>query len=84
MSHILKLDREKCIGSATCQAVAQKFWMLDKDGKINLLQGVKNADNSEQTLEIDSKDFKSAMESAQACPVNAIHVINKKTSEKLI
>ena len=80
---IIQLDREKCIGSGTCQAVASKFWKLNDD-KIDLIQGKKNVDNTEQTREIDSKDFKLAMESAQACPVNAIHILNKQTKEKLI
>ena len=76
------LDREKCIGSASCQALAPGFWKLDKDGKINLIQGVQKKDDIQERA-IEQKDFKLAMESAQACPVNAIHII-KKTGEKLI
>ena len=81
---MIKLDRERCIGSAACQAISSKLWALDGDGKINLLKGFKNNDNSEQTREIESKDFKEAIESAQACPVNAIHIMNKQTKEKLM
>ena len=76
------LDREKCIGSATCQALAPQFWKLEKDGKINLIHGTKRDDDTHERA-IEQKDFKLAMESAQACPVNAIHII-KKTGEKLI
>jgi len=83
-SFTILLDREKCIGSATCQALSSKFWKLNDDGKIDLLKSTKNADNSEQTRDIDSKDFKEAMESAQACPVNAIRMLNKQTKERLI
>ena len=84
---IIQLDREKCIGSNSCQAVGPKFWKLNNDGKIDLLKSVKNSGNTEQAREIDSKDskdFKEAMESAQACPVNAIRVMNKLTKERLI
>lgn len=78
----LQLDRERCIGSATCQAAAAQFWRLDPDGKINLIKGMENADNTVQERIIDQKDFKLAMESAQACPVNAIHII--RNGQKLI
>ena len=74
------LDREKCIGSASCQALAPKFWKLNKDGKIDLIDSSHQKDMQE--LAIDRKDFNLAMESALACPVNAIHIMKNK--EKLI
>ena len=81
MPFTLQLDREKCIGSATCQAVAPDYWKLAEDGKINLVQGKRvSSDIFERVL--DQKSFKLAMESAQACPVNAIHII--KNGQKLI
>ncbi|HLC19974.1 MAG TPA: ferredoxin [Candidatus Nanoarchaeia archaeon] len=80
MTFTIILDREKCIGSASCQALAPKFWKLDNDGKINLLNSTKKHDMQERTIE--KKDFALAMESAQACPVNAIHIM--KDNEKLI
>lgn len=81
---IIEFNREGCIGAAACEAANPKFWKLREDGKSDLLGGVKNADNTLQTREIDEADFKANMEAAQACPVNVIHLKRKETGERLI
>ena len=79
---IIKLDREKCIGSGACVNEAPLFWKLEGD-KTNIIDGKKNADNSMQMREIDEKDLKANLDAAESCPVNAIHIL-KHTGEKLI
>ncbi|MBI4153012.1 ferredoxin [Candidatus Woesearchaeota archaeon] len=80
---IIKLDREKCIGSGACTAAAPSFWRLEEE-KTNIIGGTKNADNSIQTREIDEKYLKCNADAAESCPVNAIHILKKDTGEKLI
>jgi ferredoxin len=54
------VDRKLCIGVATCIAVAENTYKLDKEGKAVFLD----------TAEKDSKE--TILDSAKACPVAAI------------
>ncbi len=62
-------------------AVAPKFWELKEDGKVDLIEGKRNADNSLHERIIEADDFEIALESAQVCPVNVIRIINLDTGE---
>jgi len=80
---ILQHDRPNCIGCAACEAVSPEFWEMKEDGKSD----IKNAATLEtgwQEKEIDDKDFRVNKEAADACPVNVIHLVDKKTGEKII
>jgi ferredoxin len=79
------LDRKSCIGAAACVAVASKFWKLHTDGKVNIIGGKKNKDDSEQEIIVSTdKDFELVMEAARVCPVAVIHVFDLDKKEKLI
>jgi len=77
-------DREGCIGAAACVAAYPERWSLEDDGKADVKGGTKNDDNTEQTLEFTEEEFQKMMDSAQACPVNVIHIIDLETGERLI
>lgn len=60
------VDRDLCIGAATCIAVSPKVYMLDDEAKAVILD---TAD--EDTIE-------NIIESARACPVAAIIIEDEK------
>jgi ferredoxin len=81
--YILQHDRPNCIGCAACEAVAPDFWEMHDDGKSDIKQG-KNLENGWQELDIEEKNLEINKEAADCCPVNVIHLVNKKTKERLI
>ena len=60
------LEREKCIGCGSCEALCSKYWKLVEDGKVNL-SGSKNN-------ELDIKEIECNQEAADACPVQCIKI----------
>lgn len=62
----VKVDRDLCIGAATCSAIASKTFGLDEHGKAVLLETV-GEDSDVQIIE-----------AAQSCPVLAILIENEK------
>lgn len=69
----IEFEREKCIGARSCNEECPDNWEMKEDGKSDC----KNKEIEEDQLECN-------MEAAKECPVNAIHIINNKTGEKLI
>ncbi len=61
----MRIDRDLCIGAATCIALAPKAWALDDEAKAIIL------DTSEE--ESDS----ALMEAAKGCPVMAIFITDE-------
>jgi ferredoxin len=57
---IVHVDRDLCIGAASCIAVAPKTWALDNEAKAIFLDSAE--EESEQTI----------IDSAKSCPVAAI------------
>ena len=81
--YIIQHDRPNCIGCAACAAVAPDFWEMHEDGKSDIV-GSKKRDDEWEELDIDEKHFNENKEAADSCPVNVIHIVNKKTGEKII
>jgi ferredoxin len=79
-------DREGCIGAAACVAAYPERWQLMDDGKADITgEGAKrNDDNTEQTLEISEEEFQKMLDSAQACPVSVIHIVDLETGQRVI
>lgn len=76
-------DRPNCIGCGACAAVAPEFWKMNDDGKSDIKGGhIRN--DQWQELDIEEKDFEVNKQAAESCPVNVIHLKNKKTNEKII
>lgn len=71
----IEYDRENtCIGSLSCNAVADKFWNRAADGKAKLANSIYNKKTKKWELIIDEKDYAINNEAEKACPVNAIKV----------
>ena len=76
-------DRPGCIGCGACAAIAPDFWEMDSDGKSNVIGG-RRLESGQEERDIEEKDLDINKESAQSCPVNVIHLINKEKDEKII
>lgn len=60
------VERDLCIGAATCIAVSPKAYVLDKEAKAVILDT------------IDEDTIENIIESAKACPVAAIIIEDEK------
>ena len=65
------IDRDMCIGAASCVAVAPKAFNLDNEAKAIILPTA--------TEEVDE----TILDSARACPVAAIIITDATTGEQL-
>ena len=61
----MRIDRDLCIGAATCVALAPKAWTLDDEAKAIILDTA-----TEETDEI-------LLEAAKGCPVLAIIITDE-------
>jgi ferredoxin len=66
----MKIDRDLCIGAATCIAIAPKAWALDNEAKAIILDTA--ADETDETL----------LSAAKGCPVMAI-IITDETGKQI-
>jgi len=66
----VRVIRGKCIGAASCVAIAAKTFKLDKEDKAVVL-----------SQDQDSDDDK--LLAAQSCPTGAIEVIDSQTGKKI-
>ena len=81
--HQIQHDRPNCIGCAACAAISPDFWVMNEDGKSDIVNSKMREDGWEE-LDIEDKDFEINKEAAESCPVNVIHIINKETGDKII
>lgn len=61
----MKIDRDLCIGAATCVAIAPKAWALDNEAKAIILDSAE--EETDETL----------LEAAKGCPVMAIFITDE-------
>ncbi len=61
----MRIDRNLCIGAATCVAIAPKAWALDDEAKAIILDTVE--EETDETL----------LEAAKGCPVMAIFITDE-------
>ncbi len=61
----MKIDRDLCIGAATCVALAPKAWALDDEAKAIILDTA--SEESDQAL----------LDAAKGCPVMAIIITDE-------
>lgn len=80
----LMIDRELCIGAASCVAVYPEVFALDEENKAVILQ--KNGKRcSEKTdvdmLEVSSVDDDTLILAAQSCPTAAIYLYDAEGNQ---
>jgi ferredoxin len=61
----MRIDRDLCIGAATCIALAPKAWALDDEAKAIILDTAEQ--ESDQAL----------LDAAKSCPVMAIFITDQ-------
>lgn len=66
------LERDKCIGCGSCQAVCPKHFELQQDGKSHLLGIEFNPETKIEEIEVENLGC--VQEAAEACPVQIIHI----------
>lgn len=75
-------DREGCIGAGVCAAIADKVWVMNDDGKADLVNGKQNADGKwELEMDVDDQHLDLNKQAAEGCPALVIHVY--KDGEKI-
>jgi ferredoxin len=65
----IKLEREKCIGCGSCQALCPKYFQLQDDGKSHIQDAVK-----QDVEELEVEKLECAESAAEACPAQCIHI----------
>lgn len=65
----IKLEREKCIGCGSCQALCSKYFEMINDGKSH----IKDAEKKE-VEELEVEKIECAESAAEACPAQCIHI----------
>ncbi len=82
----VELDKNACQGFGACVELCPQFFQLsDVEGKVSI-EGAKKVMKEDEvvveTLELDKLEC--VRDAAEACPFNAIHIVNVETGEKLI
>ncbi len=70
MSYQITVDRDLCIGAATCYALAPKVYKIDEEHKAVV-------------TDEDGADDQTVLESAQSCPVFAIILKQRETGKQV-
>jgi len=82
----VELDKNACQGFGACVELCPQFFQLSNvDGKSSIEGAKKTTKENKvvlETLELEKLDC--VREAAEACPFNAIHILNVETGEKLI
>ena len=65
----MRIDRDLCIGAATCIAIAPKAWVLDDEAKAVILDTAE--EETDETL----------LEAAKGCPVMAIFITDSDNKQ---
>lgn len=70
--YVIEYDRNKCIGAASCAAIAPLTFFMDDENKARIITDGNSLDEDEVI-----------MAGAQSCPVFAIRIIEKATGKIL-
>ena len=66
-------ERNICIGCCACEAIAPKYWVMNKDNKADLV-GATKVEGKDEVYELELDAIEGNVEAAESCPVNCIHV----------
>lgn len=67
------LNKEKCICCGVCQVICSKYFEIQEDGKSRILGSKLNEETKNEELEVTDPDC--AKEAMEACPVQAIEIM---------
>jgi len=67
------LEREKCIGCGSCQAVCPDHFEMQDDGKSRLLGSKQN--KQDKTEELETEELACMKDAAEACPIQIIKIV---------
>jgi len=73
---------DACIGCGACTVIAGGKWEMTDDGKSKLLNAEEK--DGKYIKVFDETDLEEYKEAAEACPVNALHIENVETGEKIV
>ncbi len=70
----IEYDKPGCIGAAVCAQFAPNLFVLDADGKADLVGH--RLENGKQVLELEVADAEPVLNAARGCPVLIIKVLD--------
>lgn len=76
----VEIDHTSCQGFGACVELCPKFDFSDANAKSHV-EGAKKTASGES---VELNELSCHKKAAEACPFNAIHIINLETKEKLI
>ena len=77
-------DRDGCIGAAACAAINPEDFVMNDDGKADLVQAKKEGNRFIKVLSVPNQDLlDKIIDSAKGCPVDVIEVWDIKENKKL-
>ena len=82
----VELDKNACRGFGACVELCPRFFQLsDVDGKSSI-EGAKKVMKGNEVVseELELDELECVREAAEACPFNAIHILDVEAGEKLI
>ncbi len=79
----VEFDRKGCIGAETCAIIHEKGYMMNKDGKADLLGGAPNGQENHFELFIEEADLSLHKQAAEGCPAEVIRITNVETGEQV-
>jgi ferredoxin len=78
------VDRELCIGAASCVALYPEVFALDDENKAVILKkdGIKDSEKTDvDMLEVSAVDDDTLMLAAQSCPTLAIYLYDESGTQ---
>lgn len=72
----IKLEREKCIGCGSCQALCPKYFEMAEDGKSHIKGCLPTGQAGDKAgfEELEVVKIECAVSASEACPVQCIHI----------
>jgi len=84
----VEIDKNACQGFGACVELCPQFFQLsDVDGKTSFpVEGAEKVMKENEVIaeKLELDELECVREAAEACPFNAIHIVNLETGEKLI
>ncbi len=77
------LDQKKCVANGVCQRIDPNNFFI-KENTAELVKGHQENQNSVRSLVCTPQEAQKLIAAAEACPVNAIQVINKEDNTKVV